>query len=97
MKGLDNLYQKIRGSFDEVALNIRNTLQSPRYKELIFYALMSNIFPRVRPHLITVIIPAICCFLILTAIYDIFCENRKKNSEVIYNSYDFILSDCSIM
>ena len=41
-KGLDNLYQKIRGSVDEVALNIRNTLQSPRYKELIFYLLMSN-------------------------------------------------------
>lgn len=70
-KALDNLYQKIRGSFDEVALNIRNTLQSPRYKELIFYALMT-----------------ICCFLILTAIYDIFCENRKQNSEDHYHLED---------
>lgn len=69
-EALENLYERMRARFDDVALNIRNTLQSPRYKEMIFYVLMT-----------------ICCFLILTAIYDIFCENKKQNSEEIEDHY----------
>ena len=41
-KAVENLYRNIEEKFENVALNLRTTLQSPRYRELIFYVLMSN-------------------------------------------------------
>ena len=41
-KAVENLYQNIQEKFENVALNLRRSLQSPRYRELIFYVLMSN-------------------------------------------------------
>jgi len=72
---LENVYENIRERFDSVMLKMRSSLQSPRYRELIFYVLLS-----------------ICCFLILTAIFDILGENRKKNE--IEDHY--LLEDTSI-
>lgn len=42
----------------------------------------------------TLQLPGICCFLILTAIFDILGENRRKNSEDIEDHY--LLEDTSI-
>merc|ERR1712241_803146 len=72
---LENVYENIRERFDSVMLKMRSSLQSPRYRELIFYVLLS-----------------ICCFLILTAIFDILGENRRKNE--IEDHY--LLEDTSI-
>ena len=41
-KAVENLYQNIQEKFENIALNLRRSLQSPRYRELIFYVLMSN-------------------------------------------------------
>merc|ERR1711936_870250 len=67
---LENLYQNMRERFDNVALQLRTSLQSPKYRELMFYVLMT-----------------ICCFLILTAIFDILSENKKQHQEDIEDHY----------
>ena len=38
---LENVYENIRERFDSVMLKMRSSLQSPRYRELIFYVLLS--------------------------------------------------------
>jgi len=63
-KAVENLYQNIQEKFENIALNLRRSLQSPRYRELIFYVLMT-----------------LCCFLILTAIFDILNDNKRQNAE----------------
>merc|ERR1711953_89583 len=65
-KTMENVYENIREGFDSAVLKMRSSLQNPRYRELIFYVLLS-----------------ICCFLILTAIFDILGENRKRNTDEI--------------
>jgi len=74
---LENVYENIRERFDSVVLKMKSSLQSPRYRELIFYVLLS-----------------ICCFLILTAIFDILDEKRKQKSDEIEDHY--LLEDTSI-
>ena len=41
---LENVYENVREKFDSVMLKMRSSLQSPRYRDLIFYVLLS-IFP----------------------------------------------------
>jgi len=74
---LENLYQNMRERFDNVALQLRTSLQSPKYRELMFYVLMT-----------------ICCFLILTAIFDILSENKKQHQEDVEDHY--LLEDTAI-
>jgi len=74
---LENVYENIRERFDSVVLKMKSSLQSPRYRELIFYVLLS-----------------ICCFLILTAIFDILDEKRRQKSDEIEDHY--LLEDTSI-
>jgi len=76
-KTMENVYENIREGFDSAVLKMRSSLQNPRYRELIFYVLLS-----------------ICCFLILTAIFDILGENRKRNTDEIEDHY--LLEDTSI-
>ena len=38
---MENVYENIRERFDSVMLKMRGSLQSPRYRELIFYVLLS--------------------------------------------------------
>jgi len=76
-KTLENVYENIRQRFDSVVMKMKSSLQSPKYRELIFYVLLS-----------------ICCFLILTAIFDILSENRKQRSDEIEDHY--LLEDTSI-
>jgi len=73
----ENVYENIRQRFDSVVMKMKSSLQSPKYRELIFYVLLS-----------------ICCFLILTAIFDILSENRKQRSDEIEDHY--LLEDTSI-
>ena len=38
---MENVYENIREGFDSAVLKMRSSLQNPRYRELIFYVLLS--------------------------------------------------------
>ena len=40
-KTLENVYENIRQRFDSAVMKMKSSLQSPKYRELIFYVLLS--------------------------------------------------------